>query len=185
MPWTTTAIADTTTVPDDPGDPESNPPLPRRSQASPCRAVVQVAGGYINVGGNCIPSPRRAPGTPTGATAICRDGTCSFSQKSFRHGTCSHRGGVAQYEVVDPAPSDSPHNEGSRERNQGPARLCETESSAQEDRGVQQTAPPVLEVGRAKRAQRRQRGNRSHRPITCPVPSLDVASKPQLESGSI
>ena len=31
---------------------------------------------------------------PPGATAICKDGTYSFSQT--RSGTCSHHGGVAQ-----------------------------------------------------------------------------------------
>ncbi len=33
--------------------------------------------------------------TPYGATAVCGDGTYSFSQ--HRQGTCSHHGGVAQW----------------------------------------------------------------------------------------
>lgn len=32
---------------------------------------------------------------PAGATAICRDGSYSFSQ--HRQGTCSHHGGVARW----------------------------------------------------------------------------------------
>ena len=50
---------------------------------------------YINVDGNCIPSPVQAPTAPAGATAQCRDGTWSFSQ--HRQGTCSHHGGVDQW----------------------------------------------------------------------------------------
>lgn len=38
------------------------------------------------------PSPR---GCPYGATARCRDGSCSFSQS--RSGACSGHGGVAQW----------------------------------------------------------------------------------------
>lgn len=36
-----------------------------------------------------------APSHPAGASAICRDGTYSYSQN--RRGTCSHHGGVAQW----------------------------------------------------------------------------------------
>jgi hypothetical protein len=39
------------------------------------------------------PDPGR--GCPPGATARCRDGSCSFSQN--RRGTCSGHGGVAQW----------------------------------------------------------------------------------------
>jgi hypothetical protein len=46
------------------------------------------------------PSATPQPSTPTvttcpGATAICNDGTCSYSQ--HRSGTCSHHGGVRQW----------------------------------------------------------------------------------------
>lgn len=40
------------------------------------------------------PKPR-TPDLPSGATAICRDGTFSFS--AHRRGTCSHHGGVARW----------------------------------------------------------------------------------------
>ncbi len=35
------------------------------------------------------------PTAPAGASAVCRDGTYSYSQN--RRGTCSHHGGVAQW----------------------------------------------------------------------------------------
>jgi len=41
-----------------------------------------------------IPSPKQES-IPAGASAICRDGTYSFSQN--RRGTCSHHGGVARW----------------------------------------------------------------------------------------
>ena len=39
--------------------------------------------------------PFDSPTTPDGATAVCRDGTYSFSQN--RSGTCSHHGGVSRW----------------------------------------------------------------------------------------
>lgn len=50
---------------------------------------------YINSRGNEVHSPAYAPSVPPGATAICGDGTYSFSQN--RRGTCSHHGGVAEW----------------------------------------------------------------------------------------
>lgn len=50
-------------------------------------------GTYTNSAGNvvCRPSTTQS----SGATAVCRDGTYSYSQS--RSGTCSHHGGVAQW----------------------------------------------------------------------------------------
>ncbi|WP_079017311.1 DUF3761 domain-containing protein [Mycobacterium tuberculosis] len=48
--------------------------------------------------GQCIPAPRQVPpgsGAPPGATAICRDGSYSFS--THRSGTCSRHGGVLSW----------------------------------------------------------------------------------------
>ncbi len=45
--------------------------------------------------GNRIQSPTYYSSTPAGATALCRDGTYSFSKN--RRGTCSHHGGVAKW----------------------------------------------------------------------------------------
>ncbi|MDI1290053.1 MAG: DUF3761 domain-containing protein [bacterium] len=44
------------------------------------------------------PSPSvvpSAPSAPSGATAVCRDGTFSYSQN--HSGTCSHHGGVSRW----------------------------------------------------------------------------------------
>ena len=49
-------------------------------------------GYYRNVDGNWIPRPQYSDTRPAGATAICRDGTYSFSAPS--RGTCWHHGGV-------------------------------------------------------------------------------------------
>ena len=50
---------------------------------------------YTNSYGNRVQSPTYYNRRPAGATALCRDGTYSFSQS--RRGTCSHHGGVAQW----------------------------------------------------------------------------------------
>lgn len=50
---------------------------------------------YTNSYGNRVQSPTRYDSRPAGATALCRDGTYSFSQS--RRGTCSHHGGVARW----------------------------------------------------------------------------------------
>lgn len=52
-------------------------------------------GTYINVDGNEVPSPYYAPEAPKNASALCMDGTYSFSQN--RRGTCSGHGGVADW----------------------------------------------------------------------------------------
>lgn len=41
------------------------------------------------------PAALQAPSHPAGATALCRDGSVSYS--AHRSGTCSHHGGVAQW----------------------------------------------------------------------------------------
>lgn len=53
-------------------------------------------GWYRNVYGNCRPGPTADPNVlPGGPSAVCRDGTYSYSQS--RSGTCSHHGGVARW----------------------------------------------------------------------------------------
>jgi hypothetical protein len=96
QPATTQAPA---TVPLPTQPPATNP----QATSAPAKANSAKAsagggscqGGYINVDGNCISSPRKAPSAPAGATAQCRDGTYSFSR--HRQGTCSGHGGVAQW----------------------------------------------------------------------------------------
>lgn len=50
---------------------------------------------YTNVDGEKVQSPTHYDSAPKGATALCRDGTYSFSRN--RKGTCSHHGGVAKW----------------------------------------------------------------------------------------
>lgn len=51
---------------------------------------------YTNSDGQSVHSPAYSSGgVPAGATALCGDGTYSFSQ--HRQGTCSHHGGVAKW----------------------------------------------------------------------------------------
>lgn len=50
---------------------------------------------YTNSAGVKVQSPTIYSSVPKGATALCRDGTYSFSKS--RKGTCSHHGGVAKW----------------------------------------------------------------------------------------
>lgn len=50
---------------------------------------------YTNSSGEQVQSPTHYNSPPAGATALCRDGTYSFSRS--RRGTCSHHGGVARW----------------------------------------------------------------------------------------
>ena len=50
---------------------------------------------YTNSRGERVQSPTRYNQPPAGATALCRDGTYSFSRN--RRGTCSGHGGVAKW----------------------------------------------------------------------------------------
>jgi hypothetical protein len=50
---------------------------------------------YINCDGQNIHSPAYYDDAPANATAICNDGTYSFSR--HRRGTCSRHGGVSQW----------------------------------------------------------------------------------------
>lgn len=50
---------------------------------------------YTNSQGERVQSPTKYDKVPEGATALCRDGTYSFSRS--RRGTCSHHGGVKRW----------------------------------------------------------------------------------------
>lgn len=67
--------------------------------AAPANAVAQPAGCgagyYTNVDGACVHDPEYSAVQPSGATALCGDGTYSFSR--HHRGTCSHHDGVAQF----------------------------------------------------------------------------------------
>ena len=57
-------------------------------------------GYYINSNGHQVPSPcgnSKTDASPPRATAICRDGSYSFSEHPYSGGTCSHHGGVESH----------------------------------------------------------------------------------------
>ncbi|WP_246798029.1 DUF3761 domain-containing protein [Burkholderia perseverans] len=66
--------------------------------APPDEAQLQEHGHYRNRDGDEVHSPAHTKDgrVPEGATAKCRDGSYSFSR--HRSGTCSHHGGVAEWE---------------------------------------------------------------------------------------
>ena len=53
-------------------------------------------GSYVNSSGQTVSDPVCGSGHMTGETAICRDGSHSFSK--HHSGTCSGHGGVATWE---------------------------------------------------------------------------------------
>ena len=57
-------------------------------------------GYYINSNGHQVPRPcgnSKINAPPAKATAICRDGSYSFSEHPYASGTCSHHGGIASH----------------------------------------------------------------------------------------
>jgi hypothetical protein len=67
------------------------PDFGRRRRPRLCGAET----GRLRVPSPCGNSKTDAP--PLRATAICPDGTYSFSEHPFVGGTCSHHGGVASH----------------------------------------------------------------------------------------
>lgn len=61
----------------------------RPAYARPCGSDSKTKSGVANS------KPKNESTPPSGATALCRDGTYSFSQ--HRRGTCSHHGGVSKW----------------------------------------------------------------------------------------
>ena len=63
--------------------------------------AIASPNGCPNAGGiACVPGPTQAPRAPQGATAVCRDGTYSFSR--HRASACSKNGGVSQWLSTSP-----------------------------------------------------------------------------------
>jgi hypothetical protein len=70
------------------------------STTSPARAYddTGACGYYTNSSGHVVPRPcgnTRTDAPPPNSTAVCRDGTYSYSE--HRSGTCSGHGGVASF----------------------------------------------------------------------------------------
>ncbi len=63
-------------------------------QITPPAQPLEEPTYYENTYGDTVQSSTYYDSQPAGATAICGDGTYSFSQS--RRGTCSHHGGVAE-----------------------------------------------------------------------------------------
>lgn len=92
-----------TTVPDgveQQDDSDNAQPAATRSRASDQQeqsddeqSSVLSNDNYTNSDGDPVHSPAYSDTIPTGATAQCSDGTCSFSQ--HHQGTCSHHGGMS------------------------------------------------------------------------------------------
>jgi len=71
-------------------------PIPAQAaDSNPTTVPLSNDNYYTNSSGNRVHAPANAPSVPAGATALCGDGTYSFSQ--HRSGTCSHHGGVAKW----------------------------------------------------------------------------------------
>jgi len=70
-------------------------PYPTRTiDLSPTQALEPIR-YYQNTDNNTIQAPTHYNKLPEGATALCRDGSYSFSR--HRQGTCSGHGGVARW----------------------------------------------------------------------------------------
>ena len=77
-----------------PSAPSATPATPANS-TKPKKPDYTNNGTYVNSKGQTVQRPENCASAPQGATALCRDGTYSFSRS--RRGTCSHHGGVAKW----------------------------------------------------------------------------------------
>ncbi|WP_410600647.1 DUF3761 domain-containing protein [Amycolatopsis sp. lyj-90] len=72
------------------------PPSKARPKTTPTAKAPNLAecgsDYYRNTDGVCVHRPATGPGAADGATALCKDGSYSYSQN--RRGTCSGHGGV-------------------------------------------------------------------------------------------
>lgn len=85
---TTTPVAPKVAAPKTTQAPKTTKPAKTTAPAAPAPAECG-ADYYRNSDGNCV---HRPGDNPSGATAVCKDGTYSYSQ--HRSGTCSGHGGV-------------------------------------------------------------------------------------------
>lgn len=74
------------------GAQSARPAAKRSAQGNKSQVSVRAAKSSQR---RSAPAPMRAPRYPSGASAVCQDGSLSFS--ASRRGTCSHHGGVAEW----------------------------------------------------------------------------------------
>ncbi|WP_083255248.1 DUF3761 domain-containing protein [Amycolatopsis orientalis] len=76
--------------------PVQPPPSKTRPKTTPTAKAPDLtdcgSDYYRNTDGVCVHRPSAGPGAADGATALCKDGSYSYSQN--RRGTCSGHGGV-------------------------------------------------------------------------------------------
>ncbi|MEV4055566.1 DUF3761 domain-containing protein [Amycolatopsis sp. NPDC049688] len=93
VPETSSAAAPAvTTTPAAPKTAAPNSKAPRTTTPAAPAPTGCGADYYRNSDGNCV---HRPSDNPSGATALCKDGTYSYSQ--HRSGTCSGHGGVRSW----------------------------------------------------------------------------------------
>jgi hypothetical protein len=86
----TTTITEPQSAPDTQNDPD-----PQTYTESRTNHTSKPVSYYVNTDGDMVQSPTKYDSAPAGATALCHDGTYSFSKN--RRGTCSHHGGVQKW----------------------------------------------------------------------------------------
>ncbi|MFC9252467.1 DUF3761 domain-containing protein [Amycolatopsis thailandensis] len=88
VPPTTTAVAVPKQV-----DPTPSKTRPKTTPTAKAPNLAECGSDYYrNTDGVCVHRPATGPGAANGATALCKDGSYSYSQN--RRGTCSGHGGV-------------------------------------------------------------------------------------------
>ncbi|OOC07421.1 hypothetical protein B0293_07015 [Amycolatopsis azurea DSM 43854] len=88
VPPSTTAVAVPKQV-----DPAPSKTRPKTTPTAKAPNLAECGSDYYrNTDGVCVHRPATGPGAANGATALCKDGSYSYSQN--RRGTCSGHGGV-------------------------------------------------------------------------------------------
>lgn len=74
-------------------EPSPSKARPKTTPTAKAPSLAECGSDYYrNTDGVCVHRPATGPGAADGATALCKDGSYSYSQN--RRGTCSGHGGV-------------------------------------------------------------------------------------------